>query len=146
MRVGGPLGGQGIVRSYHTASPNIVHNPIHGSVCIYANYKPVTGGIQAEAGTLATIVYENDKPFILTNQHVLMGITSPLKKVGDPVYSCGDATHSSPIGTFYKTLEEKNPWPLNSNPDTVLGQIGAFHDSGLAIPLIPVTDENKWYR
>ena len=130
MRVGGPLGGQGII-SYHTAPLNVKHIPIHGSIAIYTKIP----GAGQEVGTMACIVWEGNKPLILSNQHVLYPNSATVRpKVGDLVYQIGD---SAPIGKLYKTIAEPNPWPAG----TKTSGVGTYHDSALAEPLVDVSDE-----
>lgn len=134
MRVGGRLGGQEFIKprqSYHTGAQNVKHIPIHGSIAIYT--KMVGQG--QEVGTMACIVWEGNKPLILSNQHVLYPNSATVKpKIGDLVYQVGDG---APIGKLYKTIAEPNPWPVGTNPSGV----GTYHDSALAEPLVEVSDE-----
>lgn len=130
--VGIPLGGVGIPRSYHTGPQNTKHIPIHGSIAIYTKIP----GQGQEVGTMSCIVWEGDKPLILSNQHVLYPNSAKVRsKTGDPVYQVGDTT--TPIGKLYKTIAEPNPWPAG----TKASGVGTYHDSALAEPLVEVSDE-----
>ena len=134
------------MRVYHTAPVGNEHIPIHGSVCIYDSWENTSQGVKAEVGTTGTLVWDSGgNPFILTNKHVLFPDQfvklNTTRKIGDAVYQCADKTQSKSFGTIFKTVSEKNPWPIKSTDDTVFDQVGDFHDSSLIKSNVGVSDD-----
>ena len=125
--------------AYHTASPEVIHRPLHGGIAVYTKIPNSTARF---VGTLSGVVIDKStkKKYLLSNQHVFFPYQSKSKdiKPGLSVYSPDSSTVA--IAKTVRTKAESNPWPT-ADKDKALKTIGTYHDSAIAEPKFPVSME-----
>ena len=128
--------------SYHSGSPSAPYSPIHGGIAVYTKvpgYYP-----RINIGTLGGVVFDkkSGRQYLLSNQHVFFPYKSSSNvKPGLQVYHDYDKIADKAIA---KTLIEKTDNKLYNSlqeAQKALPSKSSYHDSALAIPLVPVSTE-----
>jgi hypothetical protein len=135
-----------LLYAYHAGSPEAPHVPLHGGVAVYTQIPDYPSRF---VGTLAGIVIHRStkEKLLLSNQHVFFPYQSGSKKIkpGLSVYHSIASAADKPIAKTLITKAEKNPWPkeiwAKDRGKEALSSVGTYHDSALAVPLVPVSME-----